>query len=267
MRRLFIGAEAGVSHHALKWGVATGRWRRVQRDIYAEGPEPITELDRQRAKVLASGSPARGGLGGVLLGLDSVTLDGAPTRRTRCERVTLVHGTPCADARTILFDLAASLDDDTWEQALESALRKRLVHVSDFDDLPPNTPGVRRIRRVIVRRGDVPPTESLLETLMVQLIRTVAHLPPPVRQRVITWPNGEFVARVDLCWPHVGIFVELDGQGHRDQPVYDAHRQTSVVAATGWLVGRFTWREVVHTPRSTARRLAALFEQRAVATR
>jgi hypothetical protein len=266
MRRLFTAAGSGLTYHALIWGESTGRWRRVQQGVYADGPDDPTPLDRERAKVIASGSPARGGLGGVLLGLDSVTLDGAPIRRTACT-TTIVHDTPCADAKTILVDLAATLDDDRWEQVLESALRKRLVLLADFGDLPRGVPGVRRIRRVVARRGDVPPTESLLETLMVQLIRTVPSLPTPIRQRVVTWPNGAFVARVDLSWPDVGIFLELDGQGHKDQPVYDAHRQTSVVAATGWLVGRFTWREVVHTPGSTARRLVALFEQRACVRR
>ena len=258
MRRLFRGAESGLTNHALRWAVQCGRIQRVQRDIFADGPEPVTDLDRERAAVLAAGSPARGGLGGVLLGLDSVTLDGAPTRRTPCASSTMVDGTLCADARTVLLDLAATLDDDRWEQAFESALRRRLVSVDDFADLPRGVPGVRRVRRVVARRGDVPPTESLLETLMVQLIRSVPSLPTPTRQRVITWPDGRFVARVDLCWPDLGIFLELDGQGHRDQPVYDASRQTSVVTVTGWLVGRFTWREVVHTPRSTARRLEAL---------
>lgn len=266
MRRLFTVAESGLTYHALIWGEQTGKWRRVQQGIYADGPEQVTPLDRERATVLASGSPARGGLAGLLLELDSVHLDGRPTRRNAIDpsHVIVVAGVPCADASQTLLDLAAQLDDDTWEQTLESALRMRLVRLSDFANLPRNVPGVRRIRRVLARRGDVPPTESLLETLMVQLIR-VAGLPDPVRQFVVTTRDGVFIARVDLCWPDLGIFLELDGQGHKDQPAYDAHRQTSVVTATGWLVGRYTWREVVHTPRSTARRLVALFELRAAA--
>ena len=80
-------------------------------------------------------------------------------------------------------------------------------------------------------------------------------LPDPVRQLRV----GH--ARLDLAWPALGLFVELDGQHHKDQPVYDARRETAVVAATGWLCGRFTWTEVVHTPNSTARRLAALADQ------
>ena len=260
MRRLFTAADSGLSSNALRWGERKGRWRRVQRGVYAEGPDPVTALDRERAKVLASGSPARGGLAGVLLRLDSVSLDGAPTRRTPCDDIVVVDGLSCSSARRTLLDLAASVDDDTWEQALESALRKRLVTIGAFADVP-NQPGAPRVRRVLARRGDVPPTESLLETYMVQLIRTVPALPEPTRQHEVTWADGSFVARVDLCWPALGIFVELDGQQHKDQPVYDASRQTAVVAATGWRVARFTWREVVHTPRTTARRLAALAER------
>jgi very-short-patch-repair endonuclease len=266
MRRLFKGTESGLSSNQLRWGERVGRWRRIQRNIYGDGPAPVTALDRARAKVLASGSPARGALAGVLLGLDGVVLDDAPTRRTRCDVGHVVHGTPCADGRTTMLDLAALVDDETWEQALESALRKQLVHLEDFADLPSNVPGVQRMRRVLDRRGEVAPTESLLETLMVQLIRR-AGLPDPVRQFVVERNDGTFVARVDLCWPTYGIFLELDGQHHRGQPVYDANRQTRVIAATGWLVGRYTWRQVVHGPTTCMRELHELFEQRVAAER
>ncbi len=69
------------------------------------------------------------------------------------------------------------------------------------------------------------------------------------------------MARLDLAWCDPGAFLELDGQQHKDQPVYDAHRETAVVATTGWLPGRFTWHEVVHLRRTTGRRLAALLDQ------
>ena len=148
-----------------------------------------------------------------------------------------------------MVDLATCLSDLVWEQALESALRKRLTSVQALHG--------RGNRRVLARRGDVPVTESLLETLMVQLARTVPGLPDPVRQYWIE----EARARLDLAWPELGLFVELDGQHHEGQPVYDARRETAVVAATGWLCGRFTWTEVVRVPGSTARRLGALADQ------
>src|SRR5207244_618096 len=96
---------------------------------------------------------------------------------------------------------------------------------------------------------------SLLETLMVQLMRTVPGFPEPTRQYRVFDVNGLFVARVDLVTIELGVFFELDGQHHQDQPVYDAWRETAVVAATGWLCGRFTWHQVVRVPRATRRTL------------
>jgi len=96
---------------------------------------------------------------------------------------------------------------------------------------------------------------------MVQLARTIPNLSPPTRQYEVYDTHGNFVARVDLAWPELGLFIELDGQQHKGQPVYDARRETAVVAATGWLCGRFTWREVVTLNMVTARRLAAIADQ------
>ena len=260
MRQLFTGD--GLTQAALRWGERTGRWTRADRGVWAEGPDEVSELDRARAAVLATGGVASHHLAGVLHELDSVRLDGtwltlprtANGRRPRvsrrdlpAERIVTVAGLPCTDGLQTMIDLADSLDDLVWEQALESALRKRLTSVEALKG--------RGNRRVLQRRpANAPPTESLLETLFVQLARPI--LPDPVRQLRV----GD-VARVDVAWPELGLFVELDGQHHLGQPVYDARRETAVVAATGWLCGRFTWTEVVHVPRSTARRLAAIAEQ------
>ncbi len=96
---------------------------------------------------------------------------------------------------------------------------------------------------------------------MVQLARTVPGLAAPVRQFPIRDGSGRIVAYLDLAWPELGLFIELDGQQHLGQPLYDASRETAAVALTGWLCGRFTWKEVVHNPRSTARRLVELANQ------
>jgi very-short-patch-repair endonuclease len=273
MRRLFTPDEAGLTEATLRWGEQKGRWRRVDRGIWAEGSDEPSELDRARAAVMASGGVASHHLAGVLYGLDSVPLDGTwltvpPTangRRARTsrrqvpdQRITNVAGLACTDGLQTLVDLARVLDDRVWEQALESALRKRLLRLPALADVVTGRGvGAVRARRVLGLRGAVAPTESLLETLMVQLARTVPGLPDPVRQLWIEAAR----ARLDLAWPALGLFVELDGQQHKGQPVYDARRETAVVAATGWLCGRFTWTEVVRMPNSTARRLAALASQ------
>jgi len=266
MRRLFTTADAladGLTASGLRWGEARGRWRRVGHGVYAEGPEEVSPVDVARAAVMATNGIACGGLAGVLLGLDGVAVDGRPLRRRSlpADRVLDVDGLRCTDGLQTMIDLAADLDDLVWEQALESALRKRLLVVSDLESALPvlgqaRIPGTVRIRRVLeLRPPGVPPTGSMLETLMIQLVRPVPGVGEPVRQLRI---GSMFL---DQSWPDIGMFFELDGEQHLGQPVYDARRETAIVAATGWLCGRFTWTEVTRVPLSTTRRAAAIAAQ------
>jgi very-short-patch-repair endonuclease len=269
---LFTTADArgtGISEMALRWGVLSGRWCRAAHGVYADGPEPVSALDKARARVLSAKAIARGRLAGVLLHLDGITLGRGHSfrRAVPAAAVVCIEGVPCTDALQTLVDLAAVVDDDVWEQALESVLRRKLTTVADLDArlielARSRAPGTARIRRVLDRRPRwVPPTGSLLETLFVQLARGIEGLADPVRQLRIENRHGDFVAFVDLAWPDLGIFIELDGQQHKGQPLYDARRQTAVSAATGWLCGRFTWYEVVHLQAVTARALAEMVER------
>lgn len=116
------------------------------------------------------------------------------------------------------------------------------------------------VRRMLTLGGGflTPPTESLLETLAVQLLRREPSIPTPTRQFEVVDEHGQFVGRPDLCWPEFGVFLELDGQQHEDQPVYDARRQTRITAVTGWRCGRLTWDEVNYFAVPTLRTLAQL---------
>lgn len=278
-RRPFTTQDAyvrGFTHSALKHGVEVGTIQRLHYGVYLDGPEPATRIERALALLVATNGVASGGLAGVLHELDSAVVVGAvvTARSGRYsgrqgvshaqideEEVVLVDGYPCTNSLRTLVDLATTLDDVAWEQALESALRKEHVAVTQLASIS-QVRGAERIRRVLaLRPHDAPPTESLLETLMVQLIRTDPRLPTPKRQVVVRNESGRFVARVDLAWPDRGIFLELDGQHHAGQPVYDANRQTAVVAAKAWLPGRFTWHEVTRAPKATLWRLGELFEQ------
>jgi hypothetical protein len=272
MRRLFTCADAardGIFRAELRWGERQGRWCRAAHGVYAEGSAPLCDVDQARAEVLAARAVARALLAGVLHNLDNVRLSRHSSRLGKLDRdaVVIVEGVPCASELQTLIDLAAVLDNDQWEQALECVLRRRRVTISDIDARLPamtasRTPGTARIRQVLDRRPrSAVPTGSLLETLMVQLARLIPGLSDPVRQLRIENRYGEFVAFVDLAWPELGIFIELDGQGHKGQPVYDASRETAVVATTGWLCGRFTWHEVVVVPAVARRRLADIAEQ------
>jgi hypothetical protein len=203
-----------------------------------------------------------------LAGLD---LYNATSRRTRAPMLAgpaiRRHGVWCASGLQTVVDLAPLLNDSMWEVANESALHKKLFTLPQLEALlsvlsGQRVAGTARIRRVLaLRPHGAPPTESALETLMVQLIRTMPEVPEPTRQLWLYDRHNVFVARIDLCWPELGIFIELDGQGHKNEPVYDSIRQTNVAAETGWLCGRFTWKEVVYYPDDAKRRLSRLVEQ------
>ena len=269
MRRLFTVDEAGLTTSALRCGEQRGQWRRLARQVYGEGSMPPSPLDLARASVLAYGHVARDDLAGVLLGLDAVFLTRRPLRRylVTPQHVIVVDGVPCGNGIQTLIDLAARLDDLQWEQALESALRKKLATVEELLDALPalgraRTPGTARIRRVLaLRPPGTPPTGSILETFTVQLAREDPEIGPLTRQYVVHDENGIFVAQLDLSRPNDGFFLELDGQQHKDQPVYDSTRETAVVAATGWLPGRFTWTEVTRFPTPTRRRMLNVIRQ------
>jgi hypothetical protein len=281
VRRLYTVSELeqrGLTRSARRTAVRTGRLRKVEATVYAAGSDPVSDLDHARAALLATEGVACGSFAGWLLGLEGVRFDGpritvppASNGRRRGvlrriispKSVIRIDGMRCTAPLQTLVDLAASLEDSRWEQALECALRRGVVTLAEVAPAAAGRQrGAVRMRRVLnARPAGAPPTESLLETLMVQLVRTVPGVPSPERQLRVVNAYGEAVARVDLAWPDIGLFIELDGQHHQGQPVYDARRETAVVAVTGWLCGRFTWHEVVDIPVVTARRVGNLVEQ------
>ena len=275
MRRMFTLQELkrlGVSRTT-----RDNAWLRLTQGVYGEGKAPTTVFERALADVIATRGAASGRIAGALYGLDGIQVIGPdltvppgsghhrPGMRRRLllpGDIRLVGDYCCTSPVLTMRDLAADVDDLVWEQALESALRKRLLTYDELESVIPRSPGADRMRRVLaLRPADIPPTGSLLETLMVQLAREVEGVPPPSRQVEVRNRYGDFVAFVDLSWPDLGAFNELDGQQHAGQPVYDASRETAVVAATGWLCGRFTWKEVVHLRAATKRKLAGIIAQ------
>lgn len=241
----------GVSDRQLDWSVRTGKLLRLARGAYFEGDRAPFPFEHSLARVMSSKRHAGGELAAALHGFDGFDVPGDGD----------YSNVPRSSARETLLALAAITTDIRWEWALEWCLRKELTTIADVEAaLQTHRYGNSRIRRILKLRPDgAPPTGSVLETMAVQLIRREPRLPTPSRQvKVRHWS-------VDLAWREEGVFLELDGEWHKDQPRYDAVRQTGVVVTTGWLVGRYTWTDIVYQPNSTLRSLTALFEARSFA--
>lgn len=270
--------QSTYSVKQLRYASDKGALQRICQGAYVYGPGLPSRLEGAIGIVLAANAIASGTLAARLYQLDGVELSPPfgtvikPRQSARAEirscrtplESVMVAGIPCTDGLQTMLDLASYVSDKTWEQAFESALRKRICTVAEVEDAVARrrSRAALRIKRVLAMRPPhAPPTESLLETLMVQLIRTSVNLPEPERQVEIRWSDGRFIARVDLCWQSAGVFVELDGQQHMDQREYDTTRETEIIAATGWHVARFTWRQVTSAPNATLRRLTKIYDR------
>jgi very-short-patch-repair endonuclease len=273
--------HAGLSDRVLAKLVSTGRWVRMGRGVFAVATLDGGRLQACAAALLVAGPSAFLHLTSAAAVFGGLDLDptteprlavarGAngtlwPRRSVAADAITVVNGLRTTTPRQTLVDLAGELDERRWEWALEAALRNRLVTIAEIDAAivapgrhDPVALGV--VESVLgLRPQGAPATGSLLETRFIQLARD-AGLPDPQRQYRVLTPGGRHYF-LDVCWPEVGLFVELDGQQHADQPVYDAHRHMTVVNLTGFLGIRMTWDQVTRRPRSTGRDLVLTYNQ------
>lgn len=104
-------------------------------------------------------------------------------------------------------------------------------------------------------------TESELESLLLRIV-IAAGLPSPVPQLRVH--ISDTIYRLDFAYPEQRIAIEGDGFGfHSDRRAFesDRSRQNDLVLA-GWLVLRFTWRQIVHEPDLVAARIRAALDLR-----
>ena len=150
-------------------------------------------------------------------------------------------------ARTLL-DLGAVADIDRVEDALESALRRKLTTVGALNwevERNRGQPGVRTLARLLADRPqNHVPMASRLETVIDRVLRVTRPLPQYVRQFVIKTRVGDRIP--DFAFPQFTVAVEGDGydnHGGRKAWVYDKQRDRAL-EALGWDVIHVTWEEI-----------------------
>jgi hypothetical protein len=143
-------------------------------------------------------------------------------------------------ART-LFDLGGVCRRGLVERALENALRRGLVNPAELAAMVSRLsrsgrPGGPILRNLLAARApDQRPTESEMETLLMQAVR--AHgIAEPIRQYKV-WDGAFCVGRVDAAYPEERIAIEYDSDEFHTGRAATAHgqaRRHELIAAS-WL--------------------------------
>lgn len=181
---------------------------------------------------------------------------GVTTHRSReIEAMTWLNIRVTTPART-LVDLAAPLSEGELACAMHEAGIRHGTTPADVEAVlakRPNSPGAATLRAVL--RGDVHVTLSKLERAFLKLLRD-AKLPLPHTNRRA---GGRFV---DCRWPEHGLTVELDSyRYHSSRHAWEQDRRRERQAyARGDQFRRYTWGDVVDSPRPTVTELRAVLD-------
>ena len=234
---------AGLSSQAITYRLRAGRLHRIHRGVYAVGHTRLSFEGKCMAAALACGSGAAishraaAALWRVLpspSGLLDVTVPRRGGRRKRKgirlhrsstldpAQTTLRMGIPVTTPARTLADLRRCATPDE----LSAARRQAEIRGYRFADDP---------------EPDL--THSELERRFLRLCRRHRLPTPEVNVGV-----GGFV--VDVLWREHGLIVETDGyRYHRGRAAFEHdHRRQARLAAAGYEVLRFTWRQVVEDP-------------------
>lgn len=270
---------AGASKSAIQRRLALGRWRVVLPGVYAIDARPPSWRQTLAAACLAAGpdgvaSHASAAALRSLAGFKETTIEIATAESGVRHRafivhrvrvlprsdVTVVDGIPATTVARTLLDLAATRPEGLVEIALDDALHRRLVTVSQLQRLAgrERLRGAPALRRLIAARpaGAAVP-ESPLETRFVQLARQFG-LPEPVRQHPIT--IGGRRMRLDYAYPGAMVAIENDSyRFHDGRRSWQSDRERrNLLTAAGWRVLQITWGDVTAHPADTANRIRSL---------
>jgi very-short-patch-repair endonuclease len=260
----------GFSATAIDHRIARGRLHPLWRGVYAVGRPRVSRLGMLMAAVLACGDaavlshdsaaelwgirPARRGSIHVSVGAQRVRPGIQTHRRAFAARdLTTFHNIPVTTPVCTLIDLAARLNDEQTERAVNEADKLDLVAPdalrSALDHTEPR-PGVGPLRKLLDHRTFTM-TDSENEQRFLPIARE-AGLPKPLTQE---WVNG---FRVDFYWPDLPLVVETDGLRYHRTPAQQAADllRDQVHAAAGVASLRFTRAQIRYDPAHVRRILA-----------
>jgi very-short-patch-repair endonuclease len=169
--------------------------------------------------------------------------------------VTVVDGIPVTTPARTLLDVAATAAREAVEEALDDALRRRLVtvprlhwHVARWEKS--RLPGTAVLRALLRQRDPAhSPPHSVFETkLLRELVK--CGLPSPVRQYPIV-ADGRTVARLDFAYPEVQLGIEADSRRWHSSRLRWEHDRARLnqLMLLGWRIIHVTWSDLIARPR------------------
>jgi very-short-patch-repair endonuclease len=231
IRAAVLATQNTVASHrsaAYLWGV----------DLVGDDPVDLISTTRNRGPKLA----------GVVI-----------HRPTDCDHLRPVarRSIPTTNPTRTLIDLGAVAPPSVGP-ALEQLLIAGTINVGGvvrtlFHHRRSGRNGVRALREAVetLTLGSKPP-DSVLEPAIAQLFE---------RANIEGWIFHEWVGgtELDFGFPVQRVDVEVDGWGsHSTREQFERDRERDAdLGALGWLVLRFTWRQVTQRPNWVARSVAA----------
>ncbi len=177
-----------------------------------------------------------------------------PTGETTTHR-----GIPITTVARTLLDLAAVVDRRSLERAVEQAEKLGIFDLTAVEAVlaaHPRRAGSANLKAVIALWAPPPNTRSDLEDLFLDLCD--AH--DLKRPLVNTW-IGEY--EVDFLWPRERVIVETDSHRHHGtRAAFERDRERDArLAAAGYQVVRFTWRQMIEQPAFVAGVVRSMLER------
>jgi len=275
---VFARAEAlrlGVTKSQLATLVRNGRVVRTHPQVFRSAAHKRTWRATARSAALSAAGIVSHRSAAAIWGIDGfpealieitisngrcVVLPGVKVHRsTQYHLVNLaeIDGLPVTGIARTILDLAAVVSPRRLEQAVDSAIRQRLV---DWPDLylvlvmhsRRGRDGCGKLRSLLdVRYGESVIPDSAWNRNVGTLLLD-AGLPEPNYEHEILGDGGQFLARVDLAYPDMLIAIELDSvRWHLNRRSFEADpRRKNKLILEGWTVLTFTWSDYVDTPES-----------------
>ena len=244
----------GLTRAAIDHWVRSGRLILIHRGVYAVGHAALTRRGRLRAALMAAGSNA------VLSHLTAAATWGLTSSMPPFVEVTVTRKGPRSRPGLVIHETRRPPDVALVDALPVTAPLRTLADLKAAPDLERMCAEAIVLKRVtqaeldesgIIAPGRTAPTRSALERRFLALVRE-AGLPRPA----VNQPLGPYL--VDFVWREERVAVETDGwaaHGHREAFERD-HARDADLAAQGWIVLRFTWRQVCDEAMRVVARLA-----------